>query len=1064
DSPQGGTDAFVAKVSFDGSELLWATYLGGDYGDWGYDVAVDELGFCYVTGSTDSIHPVYHTCSFPTTPAAFQQWHDGGRDAFVTKLNGSLGHVNPDGWSSCLGGSGDDEGYGLAVDDSGNVLLTGATDSNDFGRQRAMNANNGNCDTFVAMVARHPTSPQHPRLCWTYYLGGSQRDKGLAIAVAADVDGASSLLVPYTLLTGFTESSDFPACCGFDSSYCGLKEAFVARINYDPDADPCSPVDPGYCELAWASFLGGSVDDEGQGIDIIDTDDAEQQLNPELEDYAVVTGDTNSYNFPTPAGFDPNYNGNYDAFLTRVTATGQLVWSSYLGGSGNDRGYSIAVDSEGSALVTGVTDSNDFPTQGGGDMEYNGGEDAFAAKIDMDEKVGLGKLYGTVWNPGGAPVGGAKVTVAGQMALTDLKGQFSFDKDDNTQPTIDVFAGQTMVMVTEDTNYYPVIKIVTIDVNSTTRVNIQMTEKIPSLVNDPCVVDVRAKYCGPSQQDPYYMKGPKLCEKFIATIDWGDCEPNRVQWTTRGGVVYTDSLSSSTLITVVGGRRITNHGRCFDMGSADFGVGSGWVEVAAVGYRGVGEVNSVPERVGFFDIIEAPPYVRDANDSNLVKVEFTGNGFEYKVLKVPDFNLAEWNDPNNLNNDMPVFDNEPMNIGLDCENEPKSGGSKLSASVSMDGTSFVFTKGYDGTTKKEIHKEVPIAGIELPKLPGGVEVEASATADFYLTHEEGLDPPWRTGGTLNLGCTFSFSTPEVPGPPVCGVPTYARADLSLELGLSSSLEGWVGAGPEFSSLFYFEPLAKGILGAGVSDVACVEGYVGGGFHSEILLIPDVKWGDTYIILVGGVEVIIGPFSTEVGLEYDWWLNPGLHKTITTSGFEVLPRDYLDSDAPLILEDNEDTIDCNVFPYSVPEVVPTESGMLAVWIEDDIGRNANDRTELRYATYDGIDWTLPDAVADDGTADLNPQLISLGSGRAACIWQDANGTLADCDNLQALNEQMEIAVWIYDDTIQQWTNTVPVPNKCLTNDNYLDRSPKLAAAGGSEMIAVWVCNENNDMWG
>ena len=800
DSPQGGIDAFVAKVSFDGSELSWATYLGGDDNDWGYDVAVDNGGFCYVTGSTDSIHPVYHTCSFPTTLGAFQQWHAGRRDAFVTKLNGSSGHVNPDGWSSCLGGSGVDEGYGLAVDDSGNVLVTGATDSDDFGRERAMNANNGNCDTFVAMVARHPASPQHPRLCWTYYLGGSQRDKGLAIAVAADVDGGSSLLVPYALLTGFTESSDFPACCGFDSSYCGLKEAFVARINYNPDADPCDPVEPSFCELTWASFLGGSVNDEGRGIDIIDADDAEQLLNPELEDYAVVTGDTNSYNFPTPGGFDPNYNGNYDAFVTTVTATGQLVWSSYLGGSGNDRGYGVAVDGEGSALLTGVTDSNDFPTKGGGDMEYNGGEDVFVAKIDMDEKVGFGKLYGTVWDPNGAPIGGAEVTVAGQMTLTDPKGQFSFDKEDNTHPTIDVFAGQTIVMVTENTNYYPVTKIVTIDVNSTTRVNIQMTKDLQLYENDPCVVNIGAKYCGPGQQDPYYMKGPSLCEKFIATIDWGICEPNRVQWTTRGGVVYTDSLSSSTLSTIVEGSKIINHGRCFDMGD-DFGVGSGWVEVVAVGYKpGLGEVNSVPERVDFFDIIEAPPYVRDANDSNLVKVVFTGNGFEYKVLKVPDFNLAPW-DGSGKGTGIPVFGGENMNIGLDFKDEPKPCDSKLSASVSMDGTSFVFTKGCDGSTKREVHREVPVAGIELPELPGGVEVEAFATADFYLTHEEDLDPPWRTGGTLNLGCTFSFSTPEVPGPPVFGVPTYTRADLSLELDLSSSLEGWAAPVRSLPAIF-----------------------------------------------------------------------------------------------------------------------------------------------------------------------------------------------------------------------------------------------------------------------
>ena len=1030
----GSTDAFVTKVSNDGSSLSWSRYLGGEGDDCANAITVGTTGYCLLTGDTNSQ---------PFPGSAFGFWKNliGGTDAFVTKLN-PRGEFGSTGWSSYLGGSQDDEGFGIAVDDLGNVLVTGRTDSDNIAQ--ADNSFGGNSDAFAAMVEDKPAgSGLRCTLRWFRYLGGSMNEGGYDICAGMDTYGL------YALLTGFTESSDFPACCGFDSSYCGLKEAFVARINYFNDVNSNSNV-------AWASFLGGSVNDVGRGIAIVD------QVNP-YEDYAVVTGDTNSYNFPTPGGFDPNYNGNYDAFVTTVTATGQLVWSSYLGGGGNDYGYGVAVDGEGSALVTGVTVSDDFPTQGGGDMEYNGGEDVFAAKIEMDEKVGLGKLYGTVWNPDGAPIAGAEVTVAGQITLTDLTGQFSFDKDDNTHLTIDVFAGQTIVAVGKD-GYYPVTKIVTIDVNSTTRVNIQMTKEIQSPGNDPLVVDIRAKYCGPSQQDPYYMKGPSLCEKFITTIDWGIYDPNRVEWYTRGREAsnepfYFDYLSAGTPVTLVGVRKISYHGRCFDMGGDDFGVGSGWVEVVAVGYKpGFGEVNSLPKRVDFFDLIEAPPYVNDANDSNLVKVEFTGNGFEYKVLKVPDFNLAPW-DGSGKGTGIPVFGGKNMNIGLDFKDETKSCDSKLSASVSMDGTSFVFTKGCDGSTKREVHREVPVAGIELPELPGGVEVEAFATADFYLTHEEGLDPPWRTGGTLNLGCTFSFSTPEVPGPPVFGVPTYTRADLSLDLGLSSSLEGWVGAGPEFSSLFYFEPLAKGILGAGVSDVACVEGYIGGGFHSEILLHPEVRWGDTYIILVGGVEVIIGPFSSEVGLEYNWWFNPGAHKTITASGFKVLPRNYLNSDDSLVLAGNEDTIDCNVFPYSVPEVVRTGSGMLAVWIEDDINRDANDRTELRYATYEGHDWILHGAVMlADVTADMNPKLVALPNNNAACIWQDAKGTLAGCNNLQTLNEKLEVTVATFKGV--SWTK------EWSTNNTSLDRSPKLAVDenDASKMLAVWISNQDCNMWG
>ncbi|NIP23899.1 MAG: hypothetical protein GWN67_06895, partial [Phycisphaerae bacterium] len=473
DKLDGSTDAFVAKLSNDGSSLSWSRYLGGADDDWANGITVGATGYCLLTGVTNSD-------PFPGSAFGFPYIFSGGTDAFVTKLNPG-GDFGSTGWSSYLGGSQDDEGFGIAVDDFGNVLVTGRTYSDDIAN--ADNSFGGNSDAFAAMWVDVPAgSGIRCSLAWLRYLGGSKDEGGYGIDAGMDTDGL------YAMLTGFTESSDFPACCGFDSSYCGWKEAFVARIDYFNDVNDSS--------VAWASFLGGSLNDVGRSIAIVD------QVNPVYKDYAVVTGDTNSYNFPTPGGFDPNYNGYYDAFVTTVTATGQLVWSSYLGGSGNDRGYGVAVDGEGSALLTGATDSNDFPTWGGGDIKHNGGEDVFAAKIEMDEKVGLGKLYGTVWNPDGVPIGGAEVTVAGQMTLTDPKGQFSFDKDDSTHPTIDIFAGQTIVAVGK-VGYYPLTKIVTIDVNSTTRVNIQMTEEIQVPGNDPCVVDIRAKYCGPSQQDPY---------------------------------------------------------------------------------------------------------------------------------------------------------------------------------------------------------------------------------------------------------------------------------------------------------------------------------------------------------------------------------------------------------------------------------------------------------------------------------------------------------------------------------------------------------------------------------
>jgi hypothetical protein len=1067
-SYNGKIDAFVTKLNSSGS-LVWSTFLGGGNNDIAYDIGVDLAGNPCVTGATDStgngaLFPSYFTPQVGTT------------DAFVTKFSAM---PPPNNWqhrmySNVLAGNGDDIGRAIAVTPLGNVVVTGCTTSTyNFGRLSG-SSYSGKWDVFVTEVYPHNVQLADVWSCW---LGGSDDDEGYGVDVGVDDEG------PYVMVTGSTKSCDFPASGGFDNSYCGLSDAFVARLNFSPTDDPCNLEQPALVSLAWASYLGGSVNDVGYDIVISDIN---QLSNPDLEDYVLLTGYTSSYNFPTPDGFDPYHNGWDDVFVTGVTASGHLVWSSYLGGSENDTGYGIAMGLDGDAFLAGETNSDDFPTTCDAyDCTYNVAGDCFVAEIGMDETIGFGMLYGTVWDADGNPIVGADITVPGQLPTqTDANGQFGFDSDPNTGDpnTRDVLAGQTTVTVTKiDPNYYPVTKVVTIDVNSITRVNIQMTIQSPVDFEDPCVVDVRAKYCGPGKQDPYYMYGPWLCEKFMATIDWGNCEPNRVEWTTRsGGAVYSDSLSSSTLGGVGVGGSITNHGRCFDMGGPDFGPGEGWVEVVAIGYRLGQERRSPDKRVSFFDVMPAPPYVKDANDANEVIVVFTGNGFEYRVLALPDFNLAAWDSNNVGDAGFPIFGGEGMNTGLDFEQESGDCGSTLSATANMDGTSFVFTKGCDGRTKKEVHKEVPVAGIDLPKIRD-VEVEAYATADFFfgceglcLTAED-----WIAGGTLTLGCLFTYQTPPVYHPPLAGIPTYTRIALSLDLGLSSTLtqRGWIDDGPELESNFFFEPLAKGILGAGLADVACVQGYVGGGFHSEIALYPPpIDWGDHYIVLVGGVEVIIGPWSREWGLEYNWWPNPGSHKTainlnqlLRSNDFKLLSPDYLYEQGPLVLGGNEDVIKSTVFPYCVPEVVRIDGGivgsnMLAVWIDYDPSRGACNATELRYARYNGSNWTSLTAPWDDNTADLNPQLISFGDGNAVCIWQDANAVLADCSNLQTFNKHLEIAVWKYNGTGQQWTNMVAGPNNWLTTDTYLDRSPKLAAANENDIMAVWIRNEDCNTWG
>ena len=338
----GNYDAFVTKLNAFGSALVYSTYLGGGGYDQGDDIGVDSTGSAYVSGFTDSM-------LFPTTAGAFDTTFNGLVDTFVTKLNPAGSAL---GYSTYLGGSDEDRGYGIAVDSVGSAYVTGYTYSADFPTTAgALDATyNGNYDAFVTKLNAFGSA-----LVYSTYLGGSSYDFGFGIAV--DSTG-SAYVTGYTYYVGA-----FPTTAGaFDTTANGNYDAFVTKLNAFGSA------------LVYSTYLGGSGDDYGFGIAV------------DSAGSAYVTGSTYSADFPTTAGaFDTTYNGGYDAFVTKLNAFGSaLVYSTYLGGNTDDYGYGIAVDSAGNAYVTGFTHSADFPTTGGAfDTTTNGGWDAFVTKLDL---------------------------------------------------------------------------------------------------------------------------------------------------------------------------------------------------------------------------------------------------------------------------------------------------------------------------------------------------------------------------------------------------------------------------------------------------------------------------------------------------------------------------------------------------------------------------------------------------------------------------------------------------------------------------------------------------------
>lgn len=367
----GSYDTFVAKLNPAGSELIYATFLGGSDWDSGKGIAVDGAGSTYVTGYT-------HSSDFPTTLGALDPSFNGGDcggpdtcpDVFVVKLNPATGGLE---YSTFLGGNSWDEGNAIAVDEAGSVHVTGYTQSSDFPTTPGAfdPSHNGSGDAFMVKL-----NPAGSGLAYATFLGGSGSDTGLAIVV----DSTGS-----TTLAGFTSSGDFPTTLGaFDTSHNGSDDAFVVKLN---------PADSG---LAYATFMGGSDSDLGFAIAL------------DGEGSATVTGETFSSDFPTtPGAFDTNFNGGNcgfyicpDAFVAQLNPDGTgLAFSTFLGGSGDDHSRAIALDEAGNAYVTGSTGSEDFPTTTDAfDMSYNGDQDTFATRLNS---VGSVVVYSTFMGDSG---------------------------------------------------------------------------------------------------------------------------------------------------------------------------------------------------------------------------------------------------------------------------------------------------------------------------------------------------------------------------------------------------------------------------------------------------------------------------------------------------------------------------------------------------------------------------------------------------------------------------------------------------------------------------------------
>lgn len=360
-------DAFLAKLSADGSQLLYSTYLGGMEPDTAQGVVAGASGHAYLTGQTFS-------SDFPTKTAA-QAKFGGESDAFVTDIDTSAAGAASLAWSTFLGGKSVD--LGAAIGMSGTQLvITGQTTSSDFPTKSPLQAFKGSQDAFITGLT------DAGAVRYSTYLGGSDQDTAYGVTVNAQ--GA--------YVTGTTLSTDFPTLTPIQDKNKGGNDAFVTGIAADGSA------------WKFSTYLGGTGADYGYAITV----NAAGAL--------YLTGSTTSADFPLLNTLQA-YTGNGDAFVAKIKPAGNaLDFATLLGGSESETGVGIAVDTKDNVYVAGNTFSANLPLEKALGTKYAGSGDVFVSILTDDGTINP--------PPDETPVVDPTIVVPNLDALNPLFGSF----------------------------------------------------------------------------------------------------------------------------------------------------------------------------------------------------------------------------------------------------------------------------------------------------------------------------------------------------------------------------------------------------------------------------------------------------------------------------------------------------------------------------------------------------------------------------------------------------------------------------------------------------------------
>ena len=644
-------------------------------------------------------------------------------------------------------------------------------------------------------------------------------------------------------------------------------------------------------------------------------------------------------------------------------------------------------------------------------------------------------VSGLVTDMNGVALSGADIRIGNTSGQSNSQGNFSIGN---------LVAGDYSISVSR-TGYAAISEPISIPTNAQIRRDFRLSPN--SATSNINLLSVTSSY--PGQR--FFMDNVSKNVLFTTNVDWGGHPPNRVQFITPKGGTFNAFTGGSTASQLLNPG--TQFGPC------------GKLNVQAFSSDGA----SSNVRNGDFVVMTKPPLIPgftaiDLNGAYYYEAQLGINGVIFRPF---DALIDEGQIPE----DIPFFGKKGFSLRY-LPNITSKVNDRGEADYAIDFSNKKFVEGTMAGFSYHLEPKISIQGRFSPttcKWQWGGYV--GGTGGFEKT---GTWPYVLLIGPVPVPVYFKLGA-KVEGDFTVGVSNIEPVALNGQININPSLTGSVGVG--------------------VSEIIAVEGSITGGAEYRLNW-PQLPRQDLTVFVSAKISAYALLYKWENQLlrwEYRNFFNQ--EKTISSplstplalksaSNAPVLPslaaRDYLNLNQygtflPQIksLESaamerlgaltssttSLSALQSNVFPHSEANVSVNGNSLNLVWLFDNPTRTSINRTMTVFGTWNGSSWTEPQPVDDNGTSDFHPQVVTFPNGSALAIWEDVKTPLPDSAPFEELVANLEISTSRYDSQTKTWSNT-----RRLTNNNFLDRSPKIAGPSVDSALAVYVSNAANDLNG